>query len=108
MIQWRALLDAEMTRPENLKAEMALLKTLRNPGIICLEHIYSSPELLYLVMERAFGGDFLDRILNSEAGFLPERMAKFYMWQILLALVYLHDNNVSEENNFIWVDGLIN
>eukprot|EP00123_Amoebidium_parasiticum_P001631 comp12778_c0_seq1/m.7908 comp12778_c0_seq1/g.7908 ORF comp12778_c0_seq1/g.7908 comp12778_c0_seq1/m.7908 type:complete len:351 (-) comp12778_c0_seq1:77-1129(-) len=98
VIEWRKLLDNEMTRPENLKAELTLLKTLRHEGIICLEHVYHTATELYLVMERAFGGDFLDRILNSPGSHLDERHSKFFMYQIVHALVYLHENNVAHRD----------
>ncbi|KNC80966.1 CAMK/PKD protein kinase, partial [Sphaeroforma arctica JP610] len=98
VIEWRKLLDFEMSRPENLKAEMSLLKALRHPGIVSLEHIYSTPETLFLVMERAFGGDFLDRILNSPQSHLSERHTKFYLWQTLISLVYLHNNKVAHRD----------
>eukprot|EP00124_Ichthyophonus_hoferi_P002187 Ihof_evm10s139 gene=Ihof_evmTU10s139 len=98
VIEWRKLLDTEMTRPENLKAELTLLKTLRHEGIICLEHVYHTGDELFLVMERAFGGDFLDRILNDTGSCLAERHSKFFMFQIVNALVYLHENNVAHRD----------
>lgn len=94
ILEWRRLLDNELSRPENLKAEMALLKHLKHPGIIYLEHIFSTPDTLYLVMEYAKGGDLLDRILKSQGSRLPELQAKFFIWQILIALLYLHTQQV--------------
>ncbi|KNC79824.1 CAMK/PKD protein kinase [Sphaeroforma arctica JP610] len=98
IIQWKKIVDADHSKTANLKSEMALLKALKNPNIISLERIYHTPEVLYLVMERAFGGDLLDRILSQPNQSLSEPVAKYYIYQILTALKFLHDNKVAHRD----------
>eukprot|EP00123_Amoebidium_parasiticum_P020914 comp5858_c0_seq1/m.1721 comp5858_c0_seq1/g.1721 ORF comp5858_c0_seq1/g.1721 comp5858_c0_seq1/m.1721 type:complete len:812 (-) comp5858_c0_seq1:565-3000(-) len=98
LIEWRKLVDAAVAKKENLQSEMALLKNLDHFGIVCLEHLYCDQQKLYLVMERAYGGDLLERILSSKQKRLTERLARFYMFQVVTALKYLHDNNIAHRD----------
>jgi serine/threonine protein kinase len=55
----------------------------------------SDDSCLYLVMEYAKGGDLLDRILDkSRDRNLTELETKFFVWQILVALLYLHTQQI--------------
>jgi calcium/calmodulin-dependent protein kinase I len=80
------------------QAENELMKRMRHPSVVCLEQIYLSDTYMYIVMERAAGGDMLDRILNHPNGRLPERLARFFMWQVLCALLYLHKQQVAHRD----------
>jgi len=76
-----------------LRHEVQILESLDNPGIVRLYNMFETPEQIFVVMEK-LRGDMLEMILSSERGRLPERMTKFLITQILMALRYLHKQNV--------------
>ncbi|KAK6487729.1 serine/threonine-protein kinase D2-like [Huso huso] len=76
-----------------LRNEVAILQSLRHPGIVNLECMFETPEKVFVVMERLHG-DMLEMILSSERGRLPEKLTKFLITQILSALRHLHFKNI--------------
>ncbi|XP_028648739.1 serine/threonine-protein kinase D2 [Erpetoichthys calabaricus] len=76
-----------------LRNEVAILQSLRHPGIVNLECMFETPEKVFVVMEKLHG-DMLEMILSSEKGRLPERLTKFLITQILAALRHLHFKNI--------------
>ncbi|KAI2654730.1 Serine/threonine-protein kinase D3 [Labeo rohita] len=55
--------------------------------------ILQTPERVFVVMEKLHG-DMLEMILSSEKSKLPERITKFLVTQILVALRHLHFKNI--------------
>lgn len=76
-----------------LRNEVAILQGLRHSGVVNLECMFETPEKVFVVMEKLHG-DMLEMILSSEKGRLPERITKFMITQILVALRHLHFKNV--------------
>uniref|UniRef100_UPI00358F2D82 serine/threonine-protein kinase D1-like isoform X1 n=2 Tax=Myxine glutinosa TaxID=7769 RepID=UPI00358F2D82 len=76
-----------------LRNEVAILQTLHHPGVVYLESVFETPERVFVVMEKLHG-DMLEMILSSEKGRLPERITKFLVSQILIALRHLHFKNI--------------
>lgn len=94
-----------------LKNEVSILQNIKHPGVVNLEKMFENPERIFVVMEK-LSGDMLEMILNSEQGRLSERVTKFliyqvsliyvnsliicflYFIQILVALRYLHSQNI--------------
>uniref|UniRef100_A0A8C8YZF1 Serine/threonine-protein kinase n=1 Tax=Prolemur simus TaxID=1328070 RepID=A0A8C8YZF1_PROSS len=76
-----------------LRNEVAILQSLQHPGIVNLECMFETPEKVFVVMEKLHG-DMLEMILSSEKGRLPERLTKFLITQILVALRHLHFKNI--------------
>ncbi|KAJ8672906.1 hypothetical protein QAD02_004167 [Eretmocerus hayati] len=76
-----------------LKNEVAILQNLSYMGVVNLERMFETPERIFVVMEK-LRGDMLDMILSSEKGRLSERITKFLITQILIALRYLHNKNI--------------
>ncbi|XP_062818563.1 serine/threonine-protein kinase D2 [Anolis carolinensis] len=76
-----------------LRNEVAILQSLRHAGIVNLECMFETPEKVFVVMEKLHG-DMLEMILSSEKGRLPERITKFLITQILVALRHLHFKNI--------------
>uniref|UniRef100_H0ZE13 Serine/threonine-protein kinase n=1 Tax=Taeniopygia guttata TaxID=59729 RepID=H0ZE13_TAEGU len=76
-----------------LRNEVAILQNLHHPGIVNLECMFETPERVFVVMEKLHG-DMLEMILSSEKGRLPERITKFMVTQILVALRNLHFKNI--------------
>uniref|UniRef100_A0A8D2LHI2 Serine/threonine-protein kinase n=1 Tax=Varanus komodoensis TaxID=61221 RepID=A0A8D2LHI2_VARKO len=76
-----------------LRNEVAILQSLRHAGIVHLECMFETPEKVFVVMEKLHG-DMLEMILSSEKGRLPERLTKFLITQILVALRHLHFKSI--------------
>ncbi|XP_067312261.1 serine/threonine-protein kinase D3 isoform X2 [Pseudorasbora parva] len=76
-----------------LRNEVAILQNLHHPGIVNLECMFETPERVFVVMEKLHG-DMLEMILSSEKSKLPERITKFLVTQILVALRHLHFKNI--------------
>ncbi|CAB1444934.1 unnamed protein product [Pleuronectes platessa] len=76
-----------------LRNEVAVLRNLQHRGIVNLECMFETPERVFVVMEKLHG-DMLEMILSSERSRLPERLTKFLVTQILVALRHLHLKNI--------------
>ncbi|XP_060543431.1 serine/threonine-protein kinase D1 isoform X2 [Pantherophis guttatus] len=76
-----------------LRNEVAILQNLHHLGVVNLECMFETPERVFVVMEKLHG-DMLEMILSSEKGRLPERITKFLITQILVALRHLHFKNI--------------
>ncbi|XP_019889492.1 serine/threonine-protein kinase D3 isoform X2 [Ooceraea biroi] len=76
-----------------LKNEVAILQNLSHSGVVNLERMFETPERIFVVMEK-LKGDMLEMILSSERGRLSERITKFLITQILVALKHLHSKNI--------------
>ncbi|XP_052744203.1 serine/threonine-protein kinase D1 isoform X2 [Bicyclus anynana] len=76
-----------------LKNEVAILQNLSHPGVVNLERMFETPERIFVVMEK-LKGDMLEMILSHEKGRLTERITKFIVAQILVALKHLHEKNI--------------
>merc|ERR1711963_709956 len=76
-----------------LKNEVSILQNLDYPGVVNLERMFETPERIFVVMEK-LRGDMLEMILSSELGRLSERITKFLVTQILVALKHLHSMNI--------------
>lgn len=74
-----------------LKNEVAILQNLQNHGVVNLERMFETPERIFVVMEK-LKGDMLEMILS--VGRLNERVTKFLITQILVALKHLHSRNI--------------
>ncbi len=72
-----------------LKNEVSILQNLHHPGVVNLERMFETPERIFVVMEK-LKGDMLEMILSSEQGRLCERITRFIVTQILVALKHLH------------------
>uniref|UniRef100_H3BW02 Serine/threonine-protein kinase n=1 Tax=Tetraodon nigroviridis TaxID=99883 RepID=H3BW02_TETNG len=81
------------TKQESLRNEVAILQGLHHPGVVNLDCMFETPERVFVVMEKLHG-DMLEMILSSEKGRLPERITKFLVTQILVALRHLHFKNI--------------
>ncbi|GFT39705.1 hypothetical protein NPIL_56091 [Nephila pilipes] len=72
-----------------LKNEVQILQNIHHPGVVNLEKMFETVERIFVVMEK-LKGDMLEMILSSEKGRLSERITKFLIYQILMALKHLH------------------
>ena len=90
------------------KTERIALEKLKHPFIIKLHYAFQDLKNLYLITEFLPGGELFFHLRKS-AGF-KEKVVKFYMAQVLLALEFMHKNNyiyrdLKPENILIDADG---
>lgn len=76
-----------------LKNEVTILQNIDHPAVVKLERMFETPDRIFVVMEK-MQGDMLDMILSNPKGRLSERQTKVMVFQILVALRYLHQQNI--------------
>ena len=69
--------------------EVLFLQGINHSGIVGLEKVFENWKMLFVVMER-LAGDMLELILTQPTGRLDESNTKIIIYQILIALRYLH------------------
>ncbi|VDK29673.1 unnamed protein product [Gongylonema pulchrum] len=76
-----------------LRTEVDILRKVRHPGVVAFQEMLETSDRIFVVMEK-LKGDMLEMILSSEKGRLSERITQFLVYQILIALRYLHSLNI--------------
>ncbi|XP_022249184.1 serine/threonine-protein kinase D1-like isoform X1 [Limulus polyphemus] len=77
----------------HLKNEVIILQNINHPGVVTLEKMVETSSRIFVIMEK-LRGDMLEMILSSEKRRLSERITKFLIYQILIALKHLHFKNI--------------
>jgi serine/threonine protein kinase len=77
---------------EHVLSEKQILSNIRNPFIVKYMESFQDNENLYVVMEYVEGGELFKYL--RMAGKFPSRVAKFYAAEVIIALGYLHENNI--------------
>uniref|UniRef100_A0A3Q2DB32 Serine/threonine-protein kinase n=1 Tax=Cyprinodon variegatus TaxID=28743 RepID=A0A3Q2DB32_CYPVA len=90
---WRSKSLIRCGSPPSRRDLSNTTSNLHHPGIVNLDCMFETPEQVYVVMEKLHG-DMLEMILSSEKSRLPERLTKFLVTQILVALRHLHFKNI--------------
>uniref|UniRef100_A0A7S4RVJ5 Calmodulin n=1 Tax=Alexandrium monilatum TaxID=311494 RepID=A0A7S4RVJ5_9DINO len=80
------------SKVEQLKSEVENFLRMDHPHITRLYDVYESKDSLSLVMECMEGGELFDRI--SEKKRFSEEDASHALWQMLLALNYIHSHGI--------------
>eukprot|EP00123_Amoebidium_parasiticum_P008283 comp18700_c0_seq1/m.20420 comp18700_c0_seq1/g.20420 ORF comp18700_c0_seq1/g.20420 comp18700_c0_seq1/m.20420 type:complete len:1087 (-) comp18700_c0_seq1:71-3331(-) len=80
--------------PRPISQELRIMSKLKLPGVIEMVSVYDADGKIFIVMEKADGGDFLERVMQGEQGQLTERIVKFVLFQTLVAINYLHRHGV--------------
>jgi hypothetical protein len=73
-------------------AECKVLAQLSHPFIITLHYAFQSRQHLYLVLDYCECGDMANLITQRQL--LEESEARFYIAEVILAIEYLHSNNI--------------
>ena len=79
-------------RCEWLQREKRVLELLEHPFIVHLHTTYADEQAIYLLCGVAMGGD-LFRIIDK-LGRVPEKVARFYVASVTLALAHIHANDI--------------
>ncbi|KAJ2714518.1 hypothetical protein H4R19_001682, partial [Coemansia spiralis] len=80
----------------NYVHEINLLRAIRHPNIVRVYDVSETPENVFIFMPYLKGGDLFDCIIRRHG--LPEDEAKYVVYQVLLALRYLHDSNIAHRD----------
>ena len=78
---------------ENSKSERDLMIELTSPFIVNIKFAFQDETKLYIVSEFLQGGDMFYHMHHSTINF-TESTAKFYIIELILAIEFLHENNV--------------
>lgn len=92
------------------KTERTILGTLSHPFLVKLEYAFQTSEKLYFVFEFMQGGELFFHL--RKARLFTKNQVQLYAAEILLALKYLHENNIiyrdlKLENIVVGLDGHI-
>ena len=85
-------LNENLQSEEDLKNEIEVLKNLDHPNIMKIYEFYEDDKNIYLINEFCGGGDIAG--LNDKYGDFPEFLVKYIMFQVFLAISFLHSNKV--------------
>mmetsp|Transcript_10877 Transcript_10877/g.40562 ORF Transcript_10877/g.40562 Transcript_10877/m.40562 type:complete len:336 (-) Transcript_10877:193-1200(-) len=77
---------------EHLMSEKAVLSSLDHPFIVKLYKTFQDEHTLYMIMEYVVGGELFFHL--RKVGKFPNDVAKFYAAEIILAMEYLHKQNI--------------
>nr|CCA19200.1 protein kinase putative [Albugo laibachii Nc14] len=93
---------------EHTKTERRVLASITHPFIVCLHYAFQSKSKLFFVLDYCPGGDLFFHL--SRTGCFPEHMAKFFVAEIVLALMHLHEEGIAyrdlkPENIMLDVEG---
>lgn len=83
---------------KHIKNEVQIMKSLNHPCIIKMHDVIDTNESVSILLEYMNGGDLLQRIVKTEGKGLTEPVAKFYFYQLCLAIKYLHDQNITHRD----------
>lgn len=82
----------ELNQVEHTKTERRILERIKHPFIVRLAYAFKDHEKLYFVLNYCRGGELFFYLSNLKR--FKIEFACFYASNILLALKYLHDNNI--------------
>ena len=97
-------------RCEWLIREKRVLEQLEHPFIVRLHGTYADAGAIYLLLSVAMGGD-LYRLIEK-LGQVPEKVARFYISSVVLALAHIHSHEIvyrdlKPENVLLDVHGFV-
>ncbi|KAJ1921558.1 hypothetical protein H4219_000595 [Mycoemilia scoparia] len=80
----------------NYIQEINLLRAIDHANIVRVYDVFETEKHVYIFMPLISGGDLFDYILSNAR--LPEEEAKFHTYQLMLALKYLHERNITHRD----------
>uniref|UniRef100_A0A8C6WSX4 non-specific serine/threonine protein kinase n=1 Tax=Neogobius melanostomus TaxID=47308 RepID=A0A8C6WSX4_9GOBI len=83
---------SEGTATRNAETEIQILQRIDHPCLMKTKDFYQTEESYFIVLELMEGGELYYRIKSKKQ--IPEDVAKFYFYQMLLAVQYLHSQGI--------------
>lgn len=92
----KSIEKARVQRPDHIRREIKLLRSIDHPGIMKIVDWYEDEDCVHIITERYTGGELFDKIIDntSESGCLPECHAAKIIKTLLEAVQYLHRRNI--------------
>lgn len=106
----KAIDKNKVKKPETIVSEIECLKKLDHPNVIKLYEVYDMKDqkLIVLVFELLRGTDVFARVKQLE--YFDERMARAVFKQVMQAIHFLHENNISHRDikpeNFVFINSV--
>jgi len=96
---------------EEIRNEIEILKNIDHPNIMKIFEFFEDDKNIYLINEFCGGGDIAH--IHDKYGLFPEFFLKYIMFQVFLAIAFLHSNKVvhgdiKRENIAFVYEGKIN
>ena len=76
------------------KTERDLMVKVNSPFIVNIKSAFQDPSKLYIVSDFMQGGDMFFHMHDGQIVIFKNEKAKFYIVELVLALEFLHDNNM--------------
>ena len=73
-------------------SESSVLRRINHPFIVNLKYAFQTKDKLYMILDYLNGGELFFHLSNVDR--FPESRAKMYAAEIVLALGYLHENQI--------------
>lgn len=77
---------------EHTMAENKILKHINHPFLVNLKYAFQTKLHLYMVIDYLNGGELFYHLTRDD--YFSEERTRFYAAEVVLALGYLHDNNI--------------
>ncbi|GAB2285155.1 CBL-interacting serine/threonine-protein kinase 3 [Dionaea muscipula] len=77
---------------EQIKREVATMKRIKHPNVVCLYEVMGSKTKIFIVLEYITGGELFDKIAYN--GRMREDEARRYFQQLINAVDYCHSRGV--------------
>jgi len=81
---------------EQLKREIAILKSLNHPNIVHLREVMQTANHIYMVLEVVQGGELFDKIVAAKR--LDEDTGRRYFHQLIGAVMYCHAQGIAHRD----------
>ncbi len=85
-------LNNDSASQEEFRNEIEVLKTLDHPNIMKIYEFFEDEKYIYIIFEFCGGGDIAE--MNNKYGIFPEFLLKYVMFQVFLAISFLHSKKV--------------
>ncbi|KAJ5097582.1 serine/threonine-protein kinase chk2 (cds1) [Penicillium angulare] len=84
--------DSQKSQSETLQQEIALLKGVNHPNLLCLKDTFDETDGAYLILELAPEGELFNLIVSKQK--LSESETRHLFRQLLDGLKYLHERGI--------------
>ncbi|KAJ1346630.1 meiotic chromosome segregation [Parelaphostrongylus tenuis] len=90
----------EVSKAKDVEKEVSIMLKINHPNCTQFMDWIEFRNTAYIVMEMVGGGELFDRIVAEKWGGIGfgEDLCKFYGWQLLSAVEYLHQNHITHRD----------
>ena len=88
----KEVMNVNEENEEEIRNEIEVLKNIDHPNIMKIFEFFEDDQNIFLINEFCGGGDVAG--INDKYGLFPEFFLKYIMYQVFLAITFLHSNKV--------------